>query len=296
MLHSQHRFSLSQVPPVQSFGLVDASRRIQGIRQAPPASHCVRVLGPQCCPARLVQIPKHLDGSLCVARRVVTIRQAAAVAKRLCMVWAIDLRASLHRVCKPANGFVKPSRGTVCVRQPVLRNHQQNTAVRINRTRRLQTGQRSLDPRFYRRCRAHDLSRTSALAQTVTKLPGVSQRNPKPLVDAPFALVSYHVDAANLPRVVHVRAAVRLQIETRNVYRPHLGDRRRQEVDLRPNQVWMRVRLVPPHETDPDVPPFLNLGVDAGGHLLGEFRRHILQLEVHPRRPGRMSPPVTSVP
>src|SRR5437763_1153584 len=66
---------------------------------------------------------------------------------------------------------------------------------------------------------------------TPTTSYGVEDSQAKPFVDAAFALVAGHADAADLARTRHVRPAVGLQVETYYLDYAHLLDAFRQQVD-----------------------------------------------------------------
>src|SRR5215510_16569516 len=55
------------------------------------------------------------------------------------------------------------------------------------------------------------------------------------LVDLPLALVVDHADVPHLARVGHMRAAIRLHIESDDLYGTHLGDALWQQVNLGAN-------------------------------------------------------------
>src|SRR4029450_8926864 len=56
------------------------------------------------------------------------------------------------------------------------------------------------------------------------------------LVDLPLALIVDHADVPHLARVGHMRATIRLQIETHNLYGTHLCYALWQQVNLGANQ------------------------------------------------------------
>src|SRR6185369_11276785 len=91
---------------------------------------------------------------------------------------------------------------------------------------------------------------------------------------------------ADLAGVGDVRAAIGLEVEANDLDGPDLGDARREQVDLGPDQVRYREGLVARQDPDPDVAPGGQLRVDLRLDLADELTGHPLELEVHPPRAG----------
>ena len=83
------------------------------------------------------------------------------------------------------------------------------------------------------------------------------------LVDLPLALIVDNADVPYLARVGHMRATVRLQIETHDLYGTHLCYTLWQQVNLRANQVRNLERLGPRQDADPDLVPLLHFATRA---------------------------------
>src|SRR4051812_3226995 len=66
---------------------------------------------------------------------------------------------------------------------------------------------------------------------------GIRQLDLQSLVRLPLRTRSDDVQRTDLPRVLDMCSAIRLQVEPDDLDRPHLGDRLRQQIDLRPDQI-----------------------------------------------------------
>src|SRR5207249_647987 len=116
---------------------------------------------------------------------------------------------------------------------------------------------------------------------TPTTSYGVEDSQAKPFVDAAFALVAGHADAADLARTRHVRPAVGLQVETYYLDYAHLLDAFRQQVDPGADQIGDSEGLSARQTAHAYLMVRRDLGVGTRLDLGGEVGAHALQLEVH---------------
>src|SRR4051794_5621663 len=76
--------------------------------------------------------------------------------------------------------------------------------------------------------------------------------------------------------------AVGLEVEPDDLDRPNLVNPFWQKVDLRPNEIGDRERLLAWQDIDSDVPLGSKLVVDSSLDVVDEIAAHPLELEVHP--------------
>src|SRR5215813_2912341 len=84
------------------------------------------------------------------------------------------------------------------------------------------------------------------------------------LVDLPLALIVDYADVPHLKRVGYMRAAIRLQIETNDLYGTHLCYALWQQVNLRADQIRDLERLSPRQDADADLVPLLYCAIHLG--------------------------------
>src|SRR5438477_8140705 len=82
---------------------------------------------------------------------------------------------------------------------------------------------------------------------------GFDELDPDALVDATLRLVADDLDPADLSGVGDVGPAIGLEIQPDDLDRPDLGDARREEVDLRSDEIGDGERLVARQDVDLDL-------------------------------------------
>src|SRR5262249_17582979 len=90
-------------------------------------------------------------------------------------------------------------------------------------------------------------------------------------VDLPLALILYHPDVPHLARVGHMCAAIRLQIETHDLYGTHLCYALWQQINLGTNQVRDLERLSTRQDADADVMPLLYFAIHLGLNFVDQL-------------------------
>ena len=103
----------------------------------------------------------------------------------------------------------------------------------------------------------------------------------KAFVDAAFAFVSHHADAADFASVRHMSAAIGLQVKPDYVDGANLFDGGREQVDFGADEVRNLKSFVSGQCLDVDAAGGMDLFVDEFFHLFGEVDRHMLKFEVH---------------
>ena len=114
----------------------------------------------------------------------------------------------------------------------------------------------------------------------------VAEFDADPLVDPALGFVAGHADPADLAGIGDMCPAVGLEVEPDDLDGPDLLDARRQEVDLRADEIRDRERLVARQDRDPHVALGGQFGVHGGLDGVDQVARHALELEVHAPGPG----------